>query len=145
MELVVDNQPENWEFVNPAGITSEDSQGQVHSGNFSVNIGNGSTISQTIGNIEGGCFYQLSFFARGEGAQVGLTANVVFITGTVEEAGGSITINQQDLTDSNRDFGYYKVTTSAAPLNTTAIRVEFDVTANGGQSLDLDDVSLITL
>lgn len=145
MEIVVENKPDSWDFINPDGITSEDSQGRVHSGNWSVNMEDDTTISQTVENIEGGCFYELSFFARGEGAQVGLTARVIFVTNSGDVTGGTITINQQDITNDNRDFAYYKVITNSAPINTTAIRVEFEVTANGEQSLDLDDVSLITL
>lgn len=145
MEIVTDDKPDDWEFINPDDIASEDSQGRVHSGNFSVNMKDDTTLSQTIENVEGGCFYELSFFARGEGAQVGLTANVIFVTDGGDIVGGTITINQQDMTNDNRDFAYYKVITDSAPMNTTAIRVEFNVTANGGQSLDLDDVSLIVL
>ncbi|MDO4283518.1 MAG: hypothetical protein Q4D02_07785 [Clostridia bacterium] len=145
MEMVTDQKPDNWDFINPDGITSEDSQGRVHSGNFSVNMEDDTTLSQIVENIEGGCFYELSFFARGEGAQVGFTANIIFITDGGNVLGGTITVNQQDITNDNRDFAYYKVITSEAPMNTTSIKVEFIVTANGEQSLDLDDVSLITL
>lgn len=145
MEIVSENRPEGWDFTNPDGIASEDSQGRVHSGNWSVNMSDDTALSQIINNIESGCFYELSFFARGEGTQVGLTANVFFITNSGEVLGGTITINRQDITDSNRDFAYYKIITTAAPVGTTAIRVEFNVSANGNQSLDLDDVSLVVL
>ena len=72
MEIVIDDKPTGWLFSNPDNITSENSQGRVHSGNWSVNITDDSTLSQVINNIEPGCFYELSFFARGEGAQVSL-------------------------------------------------------------------------
>lgn len=145
METVADNKPTGWDFNNTDLVTSEDSQGRVHSGNWSVNLKDEAILSQTINNIECGCFYELSFFARGEGAQVGLTARVIFLTTTGDVTGGSITVRQQDITDSNRDFAYYKIITTAAPCTITGIRIEFEVTANGNQSLDLDDVSLITL
>lgn len=145
MEDITDEKPTGWLFTNPDNITSEDSQGRVHSGNWSVNIGDDSTISQVINNIEPGCFYELSFFARAEGTQVSLNANVIFITNSGDISGGNIMVRDQDMTNSNRDFAYYRLITSQAPVGTTGIRIEFIVNANGNQSLDLDDVSLTSL
>ncbi len=102
-------------------------------------------LSQRIEGVPGGCFYQLSFFARGEGAQVGLTARVTFVTPTQQITGGTLTIRQQDMPNSNRDFGFYKINTSAAPANTTAVIITFVVDASGQQSMDLDDVSFTNL
>ena len=145
MELIADYKPTNWLFTNPEKINSENAQGRVHSGNYSVNLGNGAVLSQTVNNIEPGCFYLLSFFARGEGSQVGLNATVTFITSNGPVTAGTITVRQQDITNNNRDFAYYRLVTLAAPIGTTAITISFAVTANGNQSLDLDDVSLIVL
>lgn len=143
MENRNNNKPENWTFTNPNGIVSTNSQGRVHSGAWAVNIGNASAIQQTISVTECGCFYILSFFARGEGSQVGLTASVVFETTTGPVNGGNISVRQQDITNSNRDFAFYQLVTSAAPSNVTGITIKFLVNASGNQSLDLDDVSLI--
>ena len=145
MEIVIDDKPTGWLFSNPDNITSENSQGRVHSDNWSVNITDDSTLSQVINNIEPGCFYELSFFARGEGAQVSLNANVIFITNSGDVLGGNLMVRSQDMTNSNRDFAYYRLITSEAPVGTTGIRIEFIVNANGNQSLDLDDVSLTSL
>ena len=142
MEIVIDDKPTGWLFSNQDNVTSENSQGRVHSGIWSVNITDDTTISQVINNIEAGCFYELSFFARGEGAQVSLNANVIFITNSGDVLGGNIIVRSQDITNSNRDFAYYKLITTKAPVGTTAIKIEFSVEANGNQSLDLDDVSL---
>ncbi len=145
MENVIDDKPTGWLLTNPDNITSENSQGRVHSGNWSVNIEDDATISQVINNIEPDCFYELSFFERGEGDQVSLNANVIFITNYGDIIGGNIMIREQDITNSNRDFAYYRLITSQAPAGTTGIRIEFVVNANGNQSLDLDDVSLTSL
>lgn len=145
METVIDNRPVNWNFSNLSGVESIDSQGRVHSGNFSVNISDDTNISQTIDLNEGGCYYRLSFFARGEGAQAGLEADVIFNTTTGPVNGGSIIINDQDINNSNRDFGFYQLVTSAAPNNVTSITIKFIVSASGEQSVDLDDVSLTIL
>ena len=145
MENVIDDKPTGWLLTNPDNITSENSQGRVHSGNWSVNIEDDATISQVINNIEPDCFYELSFFERGEGDQVSLNANVIFITNSGDILGGNIMIREQDITNSNRDFAYYRLITSQAPAGTTGIRIEFVVNANGNQSLDLDDVSLTSL
>ena len=143
MENRTDNKPSNWTFTNPDGVTSVNSQGRVHSGAWAVNIEDDSAIEQTISATGCGCYYILSFFARGEGSQVGLTATVVFQTTTGPVTGGTITVRQQDITNSNRDFAFYQIVTSAAPCNTTGITIKFLVNAEGNQSLDLDDVSLI--
>ena len=145
MEIVIDDKPTGWLFSNPDNITSENSQGRFHSGNWSINITDDSTLSQVINNIEPGCFYELSFFARGEGAQVSLNANVIFITNSGDVLGGNLMVRSQDMTNSNRDFAYYRLITSEAPVGTTGVRIEFIIDANGNQSLDLDDVSLTSL
>ena len=143
MENRDDDKPTNWTFTNPDGITSVNAQGRVHSGNWAVNIEDDSAIEQTIPVTACGCYYILSFFARGEGSQVGLTATVTFQTTTGPVSGGTITVRQQDITNSNRDFAFYQLITTAAPCNTTGITIKFLVEAEGKQSLDLDDVSLI--
>lgn len=143
MENRNDNKPNNWVFTNPNGVNSITSQGRVHSENWAVNIEDASAIQQTIPITESGCHYRLSFFARGEGSNVGLTATVTFETPTGPVNGGTITIRQQDITDSNRDFAFYQLITSASPANVTGITINFLVNADGGQSLDLDDVSLV--
>ena len=145
MEEVIEDKPTGQLFTNPDDITSENSQGRVRSGNWSVNIGDDSTLSQVIDNIEPGCFYELSFFARGEDAQVSFNANVIFLTNYGDVLGGNIMVRAQDITNSNRNFAYYRLITSQAPIGTTGIRIEFIVNANGNQSLDLDDVSLTSL
>ena len=143
MESIDDNKPTDWVFTNPDGITSVNSQGRVHSGSWSVNIEDGSAIEQTISISGCGCYYILSFFARGEGSQVGLTASVTFQTDSGPVDGGTITVRQQDITNSNREFAFYQLVTSAAPSGVTGITIKFLVSAQGNQSLDLDDVSLI--
>ena len=145
MEARENDKPIDWLFTNPNGISSVTSQGRVHSGSWAVNIQDDSAIEQTIPVTEGGCFYQLSFFARGEGSQVGLTVTVIFETTTGPVTGGTITIRQQDIINANREFAFYQLVTTASPANTTAIKVIFTVNADGEQSLDLDDVSLLVL
>lgn len=145
MENITNNQPNDWTFTNPDGIVSVDAQGRVHSGNWSVNIKDSSAIQQTISISGVGCFYRLSFFARGEGSQIGFTASVIFKTATESIEGGSITVRKQDITNSNRDFAFYQLITSGAPVGVTGITVKFLVNAEGDQSLDLDDVSLTVI
>ena len=145
MESRTNNKPNNWTFTNPNGVTSVDIQWRVHSGNWSVNLKNASAIQQTNLITGSGCFYRLSFFARGEGSQVGLTTSVVFETTTGPVDGGTITVRQQDVANSNREFAFYQLVTSASPANVTGITIKFLVSADGEQSLDLDDVSLTVI
>lgn len=48
MEEIQDDKPTDWIFENEDGITSNDAQGRVHSGNYSINIEDDSSISQRI-------------------------------------------------------------------------------------------------
>ena len=143
MEEVTDDHPDDWTFTNPDGITSVDAQGRVHSGNFSVNIEDASSIEQTIPIDGNGCFYILSFFARAEGNQVGFTAALTFETPTGPVTGGEVIVRQGDLTTSSNDFAFFQLVSSQSPLDATDVTISFSVDAIGGQSLDLDDVSLI--
>jgi len=144
METFTNNVPTGWTTTTPAAVSPVSQQGRVHSGNFAVNLADGANLSQRINGITPGCFYEFSFFARGEGAQVGLVAQVIFETPGGDVVDGTITVRQQDITNDNRDFAFYRLITTAAPPNATSARIVFTVSANGGQSLDLDDVSFST-
>jgi hypothetical protein len=141
MELFTGNLPNGWSTNNPAGVSHVTAQGLVHSGLSSVGLTDGTNLCQTV-PIEGGCFYEFSFFAHGEGAQVAIDASVVFITGSTETLGLEISIPKLYLPNANRDFGYYRGITIKAPTHATSARVCFSVSANGGQTADIDDVSL---
>lgn len=142
MESIFNNLPTNWNFTNPAGITSTDNQGSVHTGNAAVLLADESAIAQTVPIDNGNCFYRFSFFAQGEGSQVGFTATATFNTTTGDVPAGTITVRQQDLTNSNRDWTYYQIITTQAPDNATGITVQIVADAEGEQNLILDDISL---
>lgn len=146
MEAFTGTVPTKWTSTTPTLISPVTQQGRVHSGNSSVNLKDTAVLTQTISTISPGCFYEFSFFAHGEGAQVAFTATINFITSSGDVLGGSITVRQQDVPNSNRDFGYYRIiTTIAAPNNAIGARIDFTVTAGQGQqSLDIDDVSFGT-
>ena len=90
-------------------------------------------------------YYALSFFARGEGSQVGLNATVTFLTPSGSVSGGTLTVRQQDMSSSNRVFIYYQLITTAAPADATSARIDLASNASGSQAADLDDVSFLTL
>ena len=60
-------------------------------------------------------------------------------------SGGTVSVRQQDLTNDNRVFAFFQLITTQAPANATDIIVRFEISANGNQSLDLDDVSLFAI
>jgi len=140
MEQFTGNVPTGWTATPTSGVSQVTQQGRVHSGNSAVNLTDGTSLSQTV-PVEAGCFYRLSFFARGNGAQVGLTATVTFVTPSGSVNGLTITVRKMDLVDSNRLYAFFQSLTIAAPAGTTSAIITFTVEANGGQSLDLDDVS----
>jgi hypothetical protein len=140
MELFNGNIPVGWETDTPGLIRQETQQGQVHSGEAAVRMNNGADLRQTV-PISGGCFYELSFFGHGEGAQVSVRATVTFLTGSAGEVGLIIFVRAMDLPNSNRDFGYFRGITMQAPQSATRAEIRFTVESNGQQYLDLDDVS----
>lgn len=141
MEAFSDSVPTGWTANNKNLVSKVTLQGRVHSGNAAVNLEDDAVLYQDI-VLGGGCFHELSFFARGEGSQVGLTAKVIYFNAQNQPTEVLvITVRQQDMTNSNREFAYYRGIASAAPAGTVKARIEFTVTANGGQSMDLDDVS----
>jgi hypothetical protein len=144
MEVFSANVPTGWNSTTPAEISQETAQGRVHSGSSAVNIGGDGILTQDIPLISPGCYYEFSFFARGQGAQVGLTAAVTFLTPGGTVPGASIVVRMMDIPTDNREFAYYRVLTDAAPVGVTLARLSFSVTTQDSQSLDLDDVSFAT-
>jgi hypothetical protein len=142
MEKFTANIPTDWTSPTPSLISKVTTQGRVHTGLSAVSLEDGAVLTQSISDINPGCFYEFSFFAHGEGAQVSVTATVTFHTLSGNVQGGSIFVESQDIPNSDRDFGYYRVITIAAPDDVTSATIEFDVSASGDQALDLDDVSL---
>lgn len=142
MESFTENIPTGWTANNPALVSKVGQQGRVHSGNWAVNLKDHAVLYQDIA-VEAGCFYQFSFFARGEGSQVGFTAKVIYLNAQNQQTDAlTIQVRQQDLVTSNRIFTYFRGITSAAPTGTVTARIQFTVNADGSQSMDLDDVSL---
>lgn len=141
METFAGTVPAGW-TVNDAALSAQiTQQGLIHSGNSAVSLSNGAVLSQDI-PVTDGCFYDFSFFARGDGNAVGLTATVTFLDAAGQPTDTvTIPIRSQDSVTSNRSYGYYRVITPDAPADTTTARISFAVTSTGGQSLDLDDVS----
>jgi len=137
MEAFSGSVPTGWSTTAPAAVSRVTEFGRVHSGEAAVALSDGANLTQIV-SINEGCFYELSFFARGEGAQVGFTATVTFIPGGEALR---ITVRKQDLTNSNRVFAYFKGITERAPAGASSAEIRFEVEANGNQSLDLDDVS----
>ena len=141
MEAIADCVPGGWTANDEELVEPVTQQGRVHSGSWAVNLANGAVFYQDIA-VEAGCFYQLSFFARGEGSQVGVVARVIYYNAQNQPTQALlIQVRKQDMVNSNRVFAYYQGITAAAPVDTVRARIEFAVTADGGQSMDLDDVS----
>lgn len=141
MESVLNNRPRYWTFINSAGVRSENSSGNVHTGNASVSISSGSSIEQRIDNIRGCTVYNFSFFAKGLTSAVGLIASVIFITRFNQVEGAEITIRTGDMLNDGRGYDYYRTLTSIAPRDTIAAIIRFTATGATGQRLNIDDVS----
>ncbi len=141
MEAFTGSVPTGWTANDSKLVSMVDQQGRVHSGNKAVNLSNEAILSQEIA-VEAGCFHRLSFFAHGEGSQVGFIAKVIYLNAQNQPTQGLlIQVRQQDLVTSNRSFTFYEGITAAAPADTVKAKIEFTITASGGQSMDLDDVS----
>lgn len=141
MEQFTYHVPTGWTINNKELVSQVVQQGRVHSGNSAVNLEDGAVLSQEV-PAEAGCFHRLSFFARGEGSQVGFTAKVFYLNAQNQATQGlSIQVRQQDLIASNRVFAFFQGITTAAPAGTVKARIEFTVNTASGQTMDLDDVS----
>ena len=141
MESFTGTVPTSWTANNKNLVSIVGQQGRVHSGSLAANLNNGAVLYQDIA-VNAGCYHRFSFFARGEGSQVGVTAKVIYLNAQDQPTQGLlIQVRQQDMVASNRVFAYYQGITIAAPAGTVKARIEFDVSADGGQSMDLDDVS----
>ena len=137
----VNGVPIGWNINNSELVEPDNDQGDVHSGQYSALLYNDAVLWQNIA-ITGGCYFELSFFARGNGTQVQLEACVTFSNNdNMVSDGTCILIRAQDIPTDNRNFAYYRFITAQAPNDATNARIEFRVTANGTQSLNLDDVS----
>lgn len=141
MEYILNNRPRHWTFINSSGVSSENTSGNVHTGNASVTINSGSGIEQRIDHIRDYVVYNFSFFAKGLTSAVGLTATVIFITCFCQIEGAEITIRAMDMINDGRGYDYYRTLTTMAPRGTIAALIRF--TANGatGQRVNIDDVS----
>lgn len=141
MELFSGRVPSNWNANDAQRISQVTAQGRVHTGTSAVNIADGGVLWQDV-PINGGCYHDFSFFARGEGTQMAVEASVTFQNQQGnQETGLMISIASQNLSNDNREFAYYRGITRRAPEWATFARVQFAVTASGTQSVDLDDVS----
>lgn len=140
MEAFNDNIPVGWTTAAPEDAARLTQRGRVHSGASAVNLKSGASLSQIV-PVHAGCFYELSFFVHGEGAQAGLEAAVTFITPSARSAGLEIAVSPQNIPNGDGAFAFYRGITAAAPAGAVSAEIRYTVTANGNQSLDLDDVS----
>ena len=141
MEQFQNGVPVGWSTTDPAKVEQSTAQGRVHTGNSGVNLSDGGDLFQDI-RITGGCWFDFSFFARGQGAQVSVEATVTFRNDQgLNQNGLTILVRRQDMPNDNREFAYYRNITGQAPAGATTARLRFVVSAEGGQSMDLDDVS----
>ena len=132
MEDFIDDLPVSWNSTTPVSIESVDQAGRVHSGNLSVNMQDGSDLYQDV-DIKVGCYYVLSFFAHGEGQQIGLRATITFLDDQNNQLlTNQLIVREQDLINSNRSFGYFRLVSGAAPSGAVKARVAFYVVAGGG-------------
>ena len=118
MEAFTGSVPTGWTANDDSLVSRVGLQGRVHSGNWAVNLADEAVLFQEIA-VEAGCFHQLSFFARGEGSQVGVTARVLYLNAQDQPTQALlIQVRQQDMVNSNRVFAHYQGITSAAPAGT---------------------------
>ena len=97
MENFNENIPSNWNTTTSTAVSKESAQGRVHSGNYSVALKDKAKLYQDV-SINGGCFYNFSFFAHGEGAIVSVEATVTFVNqNNVKTQGLKISVRAQDI------------------------------------------------
>jgi len=123
------NVPNGW--VATGTVAQDTARGHVHTGTSSVRLYNGATLSQTA-PVNGGCFYELSFFGHGEDALAGVTATVTFLSVDQTETGLQITVIPGAPPNSNGEFGYFRSIITAAPIDAAAANITFLAASTGG-------------
>ena len=133
--------PVGWNMNNADLSDVEERPSRVHSGYSAVALKNGAVLTQTV-HVTGGCFYELSFFAKGACAGVQLEATVTFLDAAdTMETALKILVREQDLPNCCNGYTYYRGLTSKAPENAKQARITFKIAAEECASALLDDVS----
>ncbi len=133
--------PVGWSMNNADLSDAEERPGRVHSGYAAVTLKDGAVLTQTV-HVTGGCFYELSFFAKGACAGVQLEATVTFLDATdTAETALKILVRGQDLPNCCSCYAYYRGLTGKAPENAKQARITFKIEAEECASALLDDVS----
>lgn len=133
--------PVGWSMNNADLSDAEERPGRVHSGYSAVALKNGAVLTQSV-HVTGGCFYELSFFAKGACAGVQLEATVTFLDASdTAETALKILVREQDLPNCCSCYAYYRGLTTKAPENAKQARITFKIEAEECSSALLDDVS----
>lgn len=133
--------PVGWSMNNADLSDAEERPGRVHSGYSAVALKNGAVLTQTV-HVTGGCFYELSFFAKGACAGVQLEATVTFLDASdTAETALRILVREQELPNCCSCYAYYRGLTTKAPENAKQARITFKIEAEECSSALLDDIS----
>ena len=133
--------PVGWNMNDADLSDAEERQGRVHSGYSAVALKNGAVLTQTV-HVTGGCFYELSFFAKGACAGVQLEATVTFLDASdTAETALRILVREQELPNCCSCYAYYRGLTTKAPENAKQARITFKIEAEECSSALLDDIS----
>ena len=148
MEDFTDDVPTGWDLVilPDTLILKVETPERVHSGSSSVTlIGD---LFQVVEDINEGCYYELSFFARTHdtGNITSASGYVIFNTPEGPVDGGSVVIGPRSVPNIERSFGYYRVTTPPAPAGVTSAEIHLTASHSIGSiqtTVDFDSVSFV--
>jgi hypothetical protein len=142
METFTENMPDGWQSTTPELVSQTTQRSQVHTGDYAVSLFDMAQLYQVVPASEG-CYYELSFFARGTGDNVVLDVEVNFIDQSGDQHNGLlIPIRMHDIPYEESEFAYYRKMTVKAPSGTTSAQILFkNMSIDTEQYIYLDDVS----
>ncbi|HWQ41352.1 MAG TPA: collagen-like protein [Desulfosporosinus sp.] len=138
METFTDGVPNGWSTTTPGLVAQNTDGGTIYSGDSTVSIAAGGTLSQTV-LVLPGLFYTLGFNAMSFGS-AGFTATVTFNPGAIPGAAIAILNGNSSVSA----YSYYSVITSAAPISAVSATITFTVDAAASSPLLVDAVSFGT-
>ncbi|MCL2546380.1 MAG: collagen-like protein [Oscillospiraceae bacterium] len=149
-ETWINGLPRDWEgcHIEPnmgyephGSIERTTARGTVHTGKSAVALSRRSCIYQTIHHVDEGVCCELSFFAKSDDCNAGLTAEVLFETRHKGERGAVVEIRRGDLNTQCSGYGYYRVTTCKAPHGVVKAIIRFKADTDEIGNVYIDDVS----
>ncbi len=136
--------PAGWQVNQSTRVSPVTCPGHVYTGTSAVALSNGAVLSQTIAlTAKGTTHYLLTFFARSVSETAALTVDLTYTAGESKDKAGTLTVPAGSLFGGG--YHCYHLLSDFVPENATELTVDFIVNGDAGDTVELDNVSLLSL